>query len=201
MRFKLPPVTLALLLTNIAVYLLQGVAPPSLADSLQLWPPGTQFQPWQLVTYAFLHGSFSHIFFNMFALFMFGPPMEYHWGSRRFTVFYFVCVLTAGLTQQAVALLTRSQDPTLGASGGIFGLLLAFAWYFPRQRIMLLFPPIPMPAWVFVTLYALLEMFLGATGAQADVAHFAHLGGMLGAAAMIFIWRMKDGASTPASRP
>jgi membrane associated rhomboid family serine protease len=201
MRFKLPPVTLALLLANIAVYLLQGLAAPSLVESLELWPPGTMFQPWQLVTYAFLHGGFSHIFFNMFALFMFGPPLEYYWGGRRFAVFYFVCVLTAAATQQAVAFFTQSQDPTLGASGGIFGLLLAFAWYFPRQRIMLLFPPIPLPAWAFVTLYALLEMFLGVTGTQADVAHFAHLGGMLGGAAMILFWRMQDGAFTPASRP
>jgi membrane associated rhomboid family serine protease len=195
MLANLPPVTRALLLINIGVFLLQYVTGAALLQQwFALWPPGTLFEPWQLVTYAFLHDGLAHIFFNMFALFMFGPPLERLWGGSRFTVFYFVCVLAAAATQQTVALFANSQSPTLGASGGIFGLLLAFAMYFPRARITLLFPPIPMPAWLFVGLYALLEMYLGVTGTEADVAHFAHLGGMLGGAAMILIWRFKDGA-------
>jgi membrane associated rhomboid family serine protease len=197
MLFNLPPATRALLLANVGVFLLQLLVGPVLLEWFALWPPGTQFQPWQLLTYSFLHDGFMHIFFNMFALFMFGTPLERYWGSGRFLVFYFVCVLAAALTQLTVALLANSQSPTLGASGGIFGLLLAFAVYFPRQRIMLLFPPIPLPAWAFVTLYGLLELFLGVTGNQAGVAHFAHLGGMLGGAAMILIWRVKDGAPKP----
>jgi membrane associated rhomboid family serine protease len=194
MLFNLPPATRALLLANVGVFLLQLVIGPVLTDWFALWPPGTQFEPWQLLTYAFLHEGFMHIFFNMFALFMFGTPLERYWGSGRFLVFYCVCVLAAGLTQLTVALFDHSEAATLGASGGIFGLLLAFAVYFPRQRIMLLFPPIPLPAWAFVTLYGLLELFLGVTGNQASVAHFAHLGGMLGGAAMILIWRLQDGA-------
>jgi membrane associated rhomboid family serine protease len=120
--------------------------------------------------------------------------MERFWGPRRFTLYYFLCVLTAGLTQTAVAVLAHSESPTIGASGAIFGLLLAFAMYFPHERVMLLFPPIPLPAWLFVLIYGLVELFMGVTGNQADIAHFAHLGGMLGGAAMILFWRARDGA-------
>jgi membrane associated rhomboid family serine protease len=194
MLANLPPATRALLLTNVGVFLLQQAFGPLLLQWFALWPPGTYFGPWQLLTYAFLHDGALHIFFNMFALYMFGTPLERYWGSARFTTFYLVCVLAAGLTQLTVSVLDNLQSPTLGASGGIFGLLLAFAIYFPRQRIMLLFPPIPLPAWAFVSIYGLLELFLGVTGNEASVAHFAHLGGMLGGAAMILFWRVKDGA-------
>jgi membrane associated rhomboid family serine protease len=189
---KLPPVTRALLFTNVGVFLLQQLLGPLLVQWFALWPLETIFEPWQVVTYAFLHNDFLHILFNMFALFMFGTPLERYWGSQRYAVFYFICVLAAALTQLTVSALEHSESPTLGASGGIFGLLLAFAWYFPRERIMLLFPPIPLPAWLFVTIYALIEVYLGATGNQANVAHFAHLGGMVGAAAVILFWRAKD---------
>src|ERR1700761_7725870 len=190
---KLPPATRALLLTNVGFFLLEQVMKPVLVQWLALWAPGTSlFEPWQLVTYAFLHDGFMHILFNMFALFMFGTPLERFWGSQRFTVFYFVCVVAAGLTQLAVAVLDHSEAVTLGASGAIFGLLLAFAMYFPRTRIMLLFPPIPLPAWLFVLIYGLIELFEGVSGTDPGVAHFAHLGGMLGAAAMILFWRVKD---------
>ncbi len=192
---KLPPATRALLLTNVGVFLLQLLQGPRLDQYLALWPLGALFQPWQLVTYAFLHDGYLHIFVNMFALFMFGTPMERYWGTQRFTVFYFVCVITAGLTQLAVAVFENTGSPTIGASGAIFGLLLAFAIYFPRERVMLLFPPIPLPAWLFVLIYGLVELFLGVRGLDADVAHFAHLGGMLGGAAMILYWRVMDGAS------
>src|SRR5580698_316789 len=194
MLSNLPPATRALLLANVGVFLLQLLLGPQLLEWFALWPPGTIFEPWQLITYSFLHDGFMHIFFNMFALFMFGTPLERYWGSGRFITFYLVCVLAAALTQLTVAVFEHSQAPTLGASGGIFGLLLAFAVYFPRQRIMLLFPPIPLPAWAFVLIYGLVELFQGVTGSQADVAHFAHLGGMLGGAAMILAWRVQDGA-------
>jgi membrane associated rhomboid family serine protease len=127
----------------------------------------------------------------MFALFMFGRALEYFWGSRRFTIFYLACVIAAAATQLLTASLAGSTEATLGASGGVFGLLLAFAMYFPRQRITLLFPPIPMPAWLFVTLYGVLELVLGVTNTQAGVAHFAHLGGMLGGALVILYWRAR----------
>jgi membrane associated rhomboid family serine protease len=194
MRFNLPPVTRALLLANVGVFLVQQLLNPQLIQWFALWPPGQYFEPWQLLTYAFLHDGLLHILVNMFALYMFGTPMERLWGPRRFTLYYFLCILTAGLTQMTVALLAHSELPTIGASGAIFGLLLAFAMYFPHARVMLLFPPIPLPAWLFVLIYGLVELFMGVTGNEADIAHFAHLGGMLGGAAMILFWRARDGA-------
>src|SRR5215831_342575 len=187
---RLPPVTRAILLLNVAAFLLQQLAPGPMAALFALWPLGTRFELWQLVTYAFLHGSLTHIFFNMFALTMFGPTLEYFFGSRRFTVYYFACVLTAAATQLAVQYAAGTGEPTIGASGAIFGLLLAFAMFFPRQRLLLYFA-IPIPAWLFVTLYGVLELYLGVTGRQGDVAHFAHLGGMLGGAAVILYWRAR----------
>jgi membrane associated rhomboid family serine protease len=198
----IPPATRVLILINIAVFLLQQVpgAGDLIAQLFALWPLGGGFRPWQLITYAFLHGGVLHILFNMFALYMFGGALERYWGGRRLVLFFLVCVLTAALTQLAaqypgatgaVADAADAGGPVIGASGGVFGVLLAFAWYFPKQRIILLFPPIPMPAWLFVTLYGLLELFLGVTGTQAGVAHFAHLGGMLGGALCILYWRAR----------
>jgi membrane associated rhomboid family serine protease len=193
----LPPATRAIIILNLIVFLLQQVIGDLLLDLFGLWPYGhPNFKLWQLVTYAFLHGGgffprfdITHIFFNMFALFMFGRALEEYWGSRRFVVFYLASVLAAAATQLAVQAASTTDVPVVGASGGVFGLLLAFAWYFPRQRVLLLFPPIPMPAWLFVTLFGSLELILGVTGSQASVAHFAHLGGMLGGALMILFWQ------------
>jgi membrane associated rhomboid family serine protease len=191
---SLPPATRAILFACVGVFLLQQVMP--LEVPLALWPVGHGlFRPWQLVTYAFLHGDWMHIFFNMFALFMFGGLLERYWGSTRFTVYYLVSVVAAAATQLAVQHGTNGINPTEGASGGVFGLLLAFAIYFPQQRVIVLPIPIPLPAWLFVTLYGAIELFLGVTGAQASVAHFAHLGGMLGGAAMLLYWRRHDHAS------
>jgi membrane associated rhomboid family serine protease len=194
----LPPVTRAIIIANVIVFLLQQVAGNALLSLFALWPVGDAlFQPWQLLTYSFLHEGLlarfdvAHIFFNMFALYMFGTPLEAFWGSRRFAFYYVACVLTAAGTELLVENATQVGGPVIGASGGVFGLLLAFAWYFPKQRLMLLFPPIPMPAWLFVTLYGGLELVLGVTGAQPGVAHFAHLGGMLGGALAILYWRAR----------
>ncbi len=196
---RLPPITRAIILANIAVFLLQQVAGGLLLQLFALWPLGDPlFQPWQLLTYGFLHQGdlarldIAHIFFNMFALYMFGGPLEEFWGSRRFIFYYLVCVVSAGATELVVENATGAAEAVVGASGGIFGLLLAFAWYYPRQRLLLIFPlPIPMPAWLFVTLYGVVELVLGVTGAEAGVAHFAHLGGMLGGAVAILYWRMR----------
>lgn len=189
---SLPPVTRAVILANIAAFLLQQVGGNAVLALGALWPLGDPlFQPWQLVTYSFLHEGVAHIFFNMFALYVFGRPLEEFWGSRRFAIYYLVCVLSAGAIELAVQNAVQAGGPVIGASGGVFGLLLAFAWYFPRQRLLVLPVPIPMPAWLFVTLYGALELVLGVTGAEAGVAHFAHLGGMLGGALAILYWRMK----------
>jgi membrane associated rhomboid family serine protease len=186
----LPPATRAILLINIAAFLLDLATGRLLSILGALRPVGAGFEPWQLVTYAFLHENWQHIFFNMFALFMFGAPLEQFCGTRRFTLYYFACVLAAAATQLAVQAAAHSLEETIGASGGIFGLLLAFAIFFPRQKLLLYFA-IPMPAWLFVTLYGVLELYLGVTGRQGDVAHFAHLGGMLGGAAIILYWRAR----------
>lgn len=191
----MPPVTTALIVANVAVFLLQGIA-PGVVVPLALWPlassasgVGASFAPWQLLTYAFLHGGLVHLAFNMFALYMFGGAIEQVFGSRRYLIYYLVCVLSAALSQLAVAALMGGIYPTIGASGGVFGLLLAYGMYFPNNRVMLLFPPIPMPARVFVFVYAAIELYLGVTGSQAGVAHFAHLGGMIGGFIMLRYWR------------
>lgn len=196
----IPPSTQALIVVNVLLYLIQLVTGDLLILSFGLWSPSTgfpggsdgapHFQIWQLVTYAFLHGSTTHLFFNMLALFMFGSDIERVWGSRRYLTYYFVCVVSAALAQLLVARMSGGVPyPTIGASGGVFGLLLAFGMMFPRRMVMLLFPPIPMPAWLLVTLYGALELLLGITGTQAGVAHFAHLGGMAGGFFMIQYWR------------
>jgi len=187
----MPPVTQALVIANVVVFLLQMSGGAPLVEWFALWPD-ENFQPWQLVTYAFLHGGLGHIFFNMFALYMFGSDIERLFGSRFYLGYYFVCVITAALSHIAVTFLMGSPPvPTVGASGGIYGLLLAFGMYFPHRRVMLLFPPIPMAARTFVILFGALELVLGVTGTAAGVAHFAHLGGMLGGWLMILYRRNK----------
>jgi membrane associated rhomboid family serine protease len=199
---RMAPVTQTLLLANIAIFMVQAVAEPLLVSYFALWPlhasasglgGGGEFAPWQLITYSFLHGSLMHLLFNMLALYMFGSDIERVFGSRRYTFYYFTCVIAAALAQLAVSAIGDWPPyPTVGASGGVFGLLLAFGLYFPRRMVMLIFPPIPMPAWLFVTLYGLLELFLGVTGTHQGVAHFAHLGGMLGGYLLIRSWRSRS---------
>ena len=200
---RLPPVTKGLLIANGLVFLLQLMLGDRLAF-LMLWPLAPDggafsagFMPWQVLTYGFLHATsnWAHLLFNMLTLAMFGSQVEYVWGQRRFLSFYLVCVVGAALCQLAVGWWTLSQGgeayPTLGASGGIFGLLLAYGMLFPNQRVMLLFPPIPMKARTLVIMYAVAELLLGLNGWQPGVAHFAHLGGMLAGWLMIRYWSGK----------
>lgn len=202
----LPPITRALLLSNGLLFLLQQMLGNEFFLSFMLWPLGEHpigfdageagtvgFLPWQVLTYGFLHGSVAHLFFNMLALLMFGAPLEGTWGSRRFAIYYFTCLAGAAVVQLVVAsyALQSGGDayPTIGASGGVFGLLLAYGMLFPNHRVMLLIPPIPMKAWVLVLVYGALELVLGVTGTQPGVAHFAHLGGMGFGFFMIQYWR------------
>jgi membrane associated rhomboid family serine protease len=188
----MPPATQTLLIANVAVFLLEMAGGMPLFAWFALWPPvsgpsvAPDFQPWQLVTYSFLHANLAHIFFNMFALYMFGGDIERLFGSRFFVGYYFACVLSAAVFHLVVsAWMGAAPYPTVGASGGVYGLLLAYGMYFPNRQIMLLIPPIPMRARTFVIVFAALELFLGVTGTAAGVAHFAHLGGMLGGWLMI----------------
>ena len=184
----MPPVTQALLIANVAIYLLEAGGVLALGE-FALWPPGgfgPQFEPWQLVTYAFLHGSLTHILFNMLGLYMFGAEIERLFGSRFFALYYLACVVAAAVCHLVVTSWVGGPAvPMVGASGGVYGLLLAFGIYFPHRRVLLLFPPIPLPARIFVIAFAALELFFGITQTAAGVAHFAHLGGMLGGFLMI----------------
>ena len=186
------PVTQSLLAVNVIAFLLETSGTLRL-DELMLWPLGgfdSRFAPWQVVTYAFLHANMAHIFFNMLGLYMFGSEVEHLFGSRYFLLYYFGCVVSAALCHLAVnAFMGGPGAPMVGASGGVYGLLLAFGVYFPHRRVLLLFPPIPLPARVFVAAFAALELFFGVTGTAAGVAHFAHLGGMLGGWLMILYRR------------
>lgn len=205
MSSRLPPVTLGLIIANVVAFMIQQVAGQYMVAWFALWPWGpvqavqtshgvvmVGFHLWQLVTYGFLHGGIAHIFFNMFGLFMFGATIEYTFGRNRFLLYYFVCLVTAALTHLLVVhFATDNFYPTIGASGAVFGVLLAFGMLFPHQRVVLLIPPIPMPAWLFVTGYGVLELVLGVTGTASGIAHFAHLGGMLGGIMLILYWRGK----------
>jgi membrane associated rhomboid family serine protease len=194
---QLTLVVRTILIANAVVFGLQNYAPYYLTEHFALFPWGEQypdgsplFHVWQLLSYAFLHGSVGHIFFNMFAVWMFGPELERILGPKRFAIYYVVCAIGAALTQQVVQSFSSAGFvPTVGASGAVFGLLLLFGMAFPNRRLVLLFPPIPMPAWVFVTLYALAELAMGVFNLMPGVAHYAHLGGMAAGFLLIRYWR------------
>ncbi|MGE0385438.1 MAG: rhomboid family intramembrane serine protease [Gammaproteobacteria bacterium] len=178
-------------MANVVVFLLQATVGSGPLQLFALWPSlgALLFAPWQLVTYSFLHASIGHIFFNMFAVWMFGGELERFWGSRRFVYTYFASVITAALAQTLFGTMFGEYGLVIGASGGVFGLLLCYGLIFPNRRVMLLLPPIPMPAKVLVIVYGGLELFLGTFGIQVGVAHFAHLGGMLGGWLMLRYYR------------
>jgi membrane associated rhomboid family serine protease len=200
-----PPVIKYLLIANVALFFAQQQLFEFLLTRFALWPLGTPdftftpqglsrvpgFEPWQLVTYGFLHGNLMHLAFNMFALWMFGMQVENAWGSRTFTIYYFTCLIGAALIQLVVAAQASEAYPTLGASGAVFGILLAFGMMFPEQRLILLFPPIPVKAKWLVLGYGAIELWAGVTGTATGVAHFAHLGGMLFGFVLIQYWRGK----------
>ena len=196
---NLPPVTRALLIINGVVFLLQFLLGSQWFYAFMLWPlggaeaGGMSFMPWQLVSYGFLHAGMFHLMFNMLVLYMFGAPLEHTWGPRRFLTYFLVCVAGAGLCQLVVVSWSLAQGgmpyPTLGASGGVYGVLLAFGMLFPNHRVMLLIPPIPMKARTLVFVYGAVELLLGITGTQSGVAHFAHLGGMFFGWMLIRNWR------------
>jgi len=196
---NVPPMIKWLLIANGLGFLAEIYAFEPVLLYFALWPLGADgqtppFQVWQLLSYGFLHGGFGHLFFNMFGLWMFGRILEQVWGQKRFLIYYLICVVGAGVIQLlTLMIMTPDQAyPTLGASGGVFGILLAFGMMFPNARVMLLIPPIPMKAKWLVVGYGALELFFGVTGTQAGVAHFAHLGGMAFGFGLITYWRNQD---------
>jgi membrane associated rhomboid family serine protease len=186
-----------LVAVNVLVFGLQTVSNGAMEVLFALWPlqpiEGVMnFHLWQVVTYAFLHDTrnITHLLFNMLGLWMFGAEIERYVGPRRLLACYFASVITAALTQLYIPMLFGAPPGlTVGASGGVFGLLLAYAFMFPTRKVIPLIPPIPMPAWLFAALYAGVELFLGVTGTLSGIAHFAHLGGMVGSALVILQWR------------
>lgn len=198
---------LNLLIANGVFFVLQLISqsetpstqPYSLVDQwLSLMPlPGTSpyqlppFYPWQLLTYGFLHGSFPHILINMFVLWTFGTPVAKDLGERRFLVYYLICIVGAGVCQLLMPFVMGDGVPVVGASGGTFGVLLAFGWRYPQAQIMLLFPPIPMKARTAVVVFGAMELYFGVTGLRTGIAHFAHLGGLVTGIVMLLYWRGK----------
>ena len=188
-----------LLIVNALIFLLEMYFADLLISKFALWPiesslegfnfqrPGFQIQ--QLVTYAFLHGNLIHLILNMYALWLFGSRIENLWGSKAFAIYYFVCVIGAALIQLFVSSQDQNHYPTIGASGGVFGVLLAFGMFFPHERLMLIFPPIPIQARTFVIMYGIIELWFGVTGTAQGIAHFAHLGGMLFGFLLIQYWK------------
>ena len=187
----IPNIIFALLIANGIVFALQQLSPRFMMINFALWPAGpsqSPFMPWQLLTYGFLHGNLTHIFFNMFGLWMFGRDLELLMGPKRFLTYFFTCVIGAGVIQLIVAQTQGGLYPTVGASGGVFGILLAYGLTYPNRMVMLMFPPIPMKAKYFVLFYGLLELYLGVSGNAPGVANFAHLGGMLFGFLLLRYW-------------
>lgn len=230
----LPPVVKNLILINvvmlIADFTAKSVFGVDLTAILGLYfPRSDQFMPLQIITHMFMHANFMHLFFNMFALYMFGGILENVWGPKRFLIYYMVCGLGAAFVHESVIMFqynklinTISPDnlqlvidngaavlnegkqyadvtmrdlqmllnvPTVGASGAIFGVLLAFGVLFPNTQLMLLFPPIPIKAKYFVIGYGAIELYLALTQPGSNIAHAAHLGGMLFGYILIRYWR------------
>lgn len=210
---NIPTITRYLLIANFVIYLLASVLQRYGVDLNNIgglhYYAAQSFHWWQPLTYMFLHANLSHIFFNMFAVWMFGPMIENQWGERRYLIYYLICGFGAAFIQEVVwnmMLLNMSHTygaaalahyaemmTTIGASGAVFGILFAFGWLYPDVPMYILFIPIPIRARIFVIIYALIELFMGlgsVAGLQADnVAHFAHLGGMLFGWILILYWK------------
>jgi membrane associated rhomboid family serine protease len=197
------PVIFGLLSINILMFLVLRQSPEAWIKNLALWPVGaipehhqlligSNFRLWQLLTYGFLHGSLMHLLLNMYALWLFGRVLEVHMGSQRFLAFYLTCIVGSALfhllVQQVMLVQGVTAQPVIGASGGTFGLLMAFAYLFPDSRLYLLIPPMPVKAKWFVVGYGVVELVFGVTGTASGIAHFAHLGGMLTAYLLLRYW-------------
>lgn len=194
--YTTPPIVKNLIIINILVYLATALIPKFNAlmgmYGQLFWVGSPNFHSYQFITYMFLHAGFAHLFFNMFALWMFGRTLEYQLGSRRFLTYYMVCGVGAALLQMLVAWMSGETYFTLvGASGAVMGVLLAFGVINPNDTLILFPIPIPIKAKWFVILYALLELYLGCSGHEPGVAHFAHIGGMLWGFGLLYYWKRR----------
>lgn len=210
---SIPPATKNIVAINILLFIATLINQQFMVETFAMFYPASPlFRPWQILTHMFMHGGFWHIFFNMYTLIMFGMVVENYIGSKKFLMFYFICGLGAAGLHLGVEFLqmqsfmdsaalghpgalqnisTIKLTPTVGASGAIYGLLIAYAMIFPQSRMTLLFPPVTLSAKWMVVAFAVIELLTGVTGTVAGVAHFAHLGGMLIGFIMIWAWRKK----------
>lgn len=208
-RSNIPPATKNILIVNIIVYLAMALGGRVGSEDFIIskfalfYPNSDYFQWWQFVTYMFVHGGFWHIFFNMYSLFLFGSIVENMIGTKKFITFYFLCGFGAAALHLAVqgcevsyfinhgmygAINALKHTPTVGASGAIYGLLLAYGMLFPESRLTLLFPPISLKARTMVLVFIGIELVSGVLSMD-GIAHFAHLGGMLVGFILIYVWR------------
>lgn len=221
---NLPTVTRNLLIINVLVFIFTLVIPSATSYLGLHFVLADNFRIWQLLTYMFVHGGFTHIFFNMFALWMFGRVMENVWGPRKFLYYYLVCGIGAGIMQElaqlgtyyfeglyaydhvntGTAIITTGEYlnlwNTVGASGAVYGILLAFGMTFPNERIFIFPIPVPIKAKWFVIGYAALELFSSVSSSMDGIAHLAHLGGMLFGLLLILYWRRHPGSDARFSR-
>lgn len=210
---SVPPAVKNIIIVNLLVMIMTSLNDNFMYEKFALfYPTSPFFHWWQPLTHLFMHGGFAHIFFNMYAVYMFGSVLERQWGTKKFLLFYFVSGLGAALIHTGVEWLQLQYwmgvaaegstaaissihalkvTPTVGASGAVFGLLMGYAMLYPDSVMGLVFPPITMKAKWFVLIYAAIELVTGVTGTMDGIAHFAHLGGLIFAFMLLWYWRKK----------
>ena len=205
-RPGLPFVVKNLIIINAIVFIATMFADKFMYGTFSLFYFSSPFfKPFQLITYMFMHGGFWHIFFNMFSLYMFGSVIENYWGGKKFVLYYMICGIGAGLVNELVMYLqiavsetpglveaALNRVPTVGASGAIYGLLLAYGMMFPNNVLQFIFPPIALKAKWMVIIFGVIELLSGLSGRGGNVAHFAHLGGMIFGVIMILVWKSRN---------
>lgn len=189
---NVPKAVKHIILINVLMLVLTYLNNPLMSRWFALNPISFIWKPWQLVTYMFMHGGFGHLFFNMYTLFIFGSVLENVWGTKKFLTFYFVTGIGAALVNIGVQYLTGSFALTVGASGAIYGILMGYAMLYPDSMLTLVLPPVSMKAKWFVLIFAGIELLLGISNNPADnVAHFAHLGGLIFAFLLLMFWKKR----------
>ena len=210
---SVPKVTRNLIIINVIVFIATLINEDFMVATFAMfYPTSPFFHVWQIVTHMFMHGGFMHILFNMYTLWMFGSVLERMIGERKFLIFYFVCGLGAvalhtgveylqvqgfmkaiaeGSTTAAQSYADLKATPVVGASGAIYGVIIGYAMLFPESKLTLLFPPVTLSAKWMVIIFAALELLFGITGSAVNIAHFAHLGGMLFGWLLITYWKKK----------
>jgi membrane associated rhomboid family serine protease len=187
--YAMTPWVQRILIANVVMFFVTSTS-PGLARDLMFYPPIAFMRPWTVVTYMFLHAGFGHLFFNMLGLFFFGPRLEARIGGSAFLRLYFLAGIGGALFQTAFA----TAAPMVGASGAVYAVLVGFAYFYPRETILLFPIPIPIQAWLLVTGYVVMSLYQGITGSGSGVAHFAHLGGAAVGFTFLKWWEWRRGA-------